>query len=201
MRIIPQCRKPKLHAMHHTPEQLRRTGRNFSCFAPEREHKTSKQRLHQIFRHMETSLIARAANDMLAVLQNADLFRKTHLNDRKQIKLNDPGWPALRHRYLNKTFEQLLCTFSAKSATTARGTFHVGDLLRLRGPVPLGVAAGFYELDCEFCVLLHVLINCGASSWKRTAWASVVHADLKDVHQALTYRECDGELTPFFPKW
>ena len=61
MTIMPQCRKPKLHYLHHTPQQLRVHQRNLSCFGPERRHKKNKQALNYIYRHMEVALVVRNA--------------------------------------------------------------------------------------------------------------------------------------------
>ena len=198
MRLMAQCRKPKLHAMHHVWKQLRKWRKNLSCFAPEREHKTHKQRALYCYRHMETALIVRAANDLTLDLQSPLLFKPCHLNNCKQLTPRDLGIPLLQLRFRRDVVTDVLHARSAQSATTPKGIFHVRDLVMLSGSMTYGVVVAFYELDGAHCVLLHPLQRT-AASWTRCE--STVHADLEQIRHSLIYRERASAITFLRRKW
>jgi hypothetical protein len=88
--LMPQCVKPKLHYMHHTPDQIERHAANLSCFAPERKHQHKKQALNYIYRNMEVSLIVRNVDDMLRLAQQQDTFHPIRLQGNlKPLKVSD----------------------------------------------------------------------------------------------------------------
>ena len=75
LEVSPRCCKPKLHYMHHTPQQIGLHRRNLACFAPERKHQANKQALNFIYRNMEVALASRNADEMLRLAQHTCTFQ------------------------------------------------------------------------------------------------------------------------------
>ena len=144
MRVMPQCRKPKLHFMHHIAPQMRRLGKNLSCFAPERFHKVQNRWLRHVFRNMEVSLVIRNADDMLNHFREADAFQPARLiGHRRAVTSDDIGAELIQRAGYRPE-----ATFTATAAASLAGECRKGDVLTwlARGTRHLGKAVGFYEL-------------------------------------------------------
>jgi hypothetical protein len=91
--VMPRSVKPKMHYMHHVPQQIARHGVNLSCFAPERKHQFNKQLLRHIYRHMEVALVARDADEILRLAQDQDNLAPIRLQGApKVVRDSDLGW-------------------------------------------------------------------------------------------------------------
>ena len=144
MRVMPQCRKPKLHFMHHIAPQMHRLGKNLSCFAPERFHKVQNRWLRHVFTNMEVSLVIRNADDMLNHFWEADAFQPARLiGNRRAVKSDDIGAELIQRAGYRPE-----AAFTAKAATSLGGELRKGDVLTwlAHGTRHLGKAVGFYEL-------------------------------------------------------
>ena len=144
MTVMPQCRKPKLHFMHHIPTQMRRMRKHLSCFAPERFHTVQNRWLRHVFRNMEVALVRRNADDMLTHFQNADAFQPQRLIGRQAaVHMGDIGANLIQLAGYKPE-----AAFKAMTAASFGGELRTGDVLTwlARGTRHLGKAVGFYAL-------------------------------------------------------
>ena len=97
--IMPQCMKPKLHFLHHTPLQIEHHQRNLSCFGPERKHQTNKQALGYIFPpYGDSSRHSQRRRDVEACPRERDFPGVPTLRD-TPISPPEPPWygPSAEH--------------------------------------------------------------------------------------------------------
>ena len=197
--LMPQCVKPKMHYLHHTVEQLAGHRCNVSCFAPERKHQFNKQHLNFIFRNMEVALMARAADEMLRLAQQAETFWPVHLRGNcRPILVNDRG-------------RQLLCEHFGESALsqgkrsvdmrTRHGGLHRKDLCTWvlgDGQVCLGIAEWFYFVPGFGCFILMSVCDKVGACWQPSHVHKLVEATSVGGAMAYFVHE-DGRMTPHWP--
>ena len=200
MVVMPQCRKPKLHYMHHTPRQMRKFGKCVSCFAPERYHRMNKGWLNHIYRHMEVALAVRNADDLVNHMKQASSFEPIHLvGALRAINGRDVAADLLVRAGVD-----IGQTTKALRVQTTKGMLHNGDVMMWSeaGVRHLGACKGFYALGDRHAAHVEECVE-RPVGW---TWGHIsMLVNLNFLEAPITYLlDRDGSeevVRPYVPKW
>lgn len=197
MALIPQCLKPKLHYMHHTPRQIGQHGKNLACFAPERKHQQNKQACNFIFRHMEVALAARNADEMLRLAQEEYTYVPIHPRGTLRVgKPCDPGFVPMVVAHGDAACAGMQRCIEA---STHMGAVHKSDVIAwrdARGDLRMGQVLNVWARCDKSCTATVTCMSQRGARWATAAELALV--DLRDLRAKVSYaRHEDGSVTPY----
>ena len=199
--LMPQCCKPKLHYVHHTPEQLEMHAVNLSCFGPERKHKNNKQALAYIFRHMEVALVARNVDDMMHRCQDPTTFDPERITGPlRAVVATDVAYAMVEQRFGQASADRAQRAISAKGKC---GDLHRKDVVMWgdRTDFKLGSVVCFVSgVHVNIIVVVEKFVAHGGRWHKAVALHDII--DLSAILCPLTYfQHEDGFISPHIPSY
>lgn len=199
--LMPECCKPKLHYVHHTPGQIERHRVNLSCFGPERKHQMNKQALNYIYRHMEVALTRRNVDNMVGLAQEATTFQPIRLlGTLHRFKATDKGYPVVTLKFGEALADRAQRSISAKFA---RGSIHRKDVI-LWGDgvnVRIGSAVSFLCIG-QFNIVVVNVFAAREGKWRNTNVNEFHVLDMRIVRCVVTYfKHEDGAILPHIPSY
>ena len=139
--LYPECCKPKLHLLYHLPETFRYLRGNYSCFCPERKHRLSKRLCVNATKNSHRTVLIRLTRMSFESYKTHALFEPIRFVNEPR-HLNNPVFARLRALGVQAPRDVMR---SAINIRTPRGTFHIGDVVRI-GSEEFGLAISLFSI-------------------------------------------------------